>query len=91
MWAIHYDVTILITFKTPNVRAIPCYVAMFLALETSPLSSSFDVMLTIDGGVMVAVSCCTTLSFSTLDIALLRVCSPFSYMWVLSCGHSSNP
>ena len=36
-WAIHYNVTLLITFKTPNVRAIPCYVAMFLALETSVL------------------------------------------------------
>ena len=35
MLAIHYNVTILITFKTPNVGAIPCYVAMFLALETS--------------------------------------------------------
>ena len=27
-------------------------------------------MLTIDGGVIVAVSCCTALSFSTLDIAI---------------------
>ena len=33
-------------------------------------------MLTIDGGVMVAVSCCTALSFS------LSVCGPFSYMWM---------
>ena len=39
-------------------------------------------MLTIDGGVMVAVSCCTALSFSTLDIALLSICGSFSYMWV---------
>ena len=39
-------------------------------------------MLTIDGGVMVAVSCCTTLSFLTSDIALLSICGPFSYMWV---------
>ena len=35
MWAIHYDVTVFITFKTPNVWAMPGYVAMFLALETS--------------------------------------------------------
>ena len=34
MWAIHNDVTILITFKTPNVGEISCYVAMILALET---------------------------------------------------------
>ena len=34
MWAIHYNVTIVITFKTPNVGAMPGYVAMFLALET---------------------------------------------------------
>ena len=39
-------------------------------------------MLTIDGGVMVAVSCCTALSFLTLDIASLSVCGPFSYMRV---------
>ena len=39
-------------------------------------------MLTIDGGVMVAVSCCTTFSFLTTDIALLSICGPFSYMWV---------
>ena len=35
MQAIHYNVTIVITFKTPNVGAMPGYVAMFLALETS--------------------------------------------------------
>ena len=35
MWAIHYNVTVFITFKTPNVGAMPGYVAMFLALETS--------------------------------------------------------
>ena len=35
MWAIHYDVTIFITFKTPNVWVMPGYVAMFLELETS--------------------------------------------------------
>ena len=40
-------------------------------------------MLTIDVGVMVAVSCCTALSFSTSDIASLRVCGPFSYMQVI--------
>ena len=37
MWAIHYNVIILLTFKTPNVGAIPCYVTMFLALKTSIL------------------------------------------------------
>ena len=39
-------------------------------------------MLTVDGGMMVAVSCCTALSFSTSDIASLNICGPFSYMWV---------
>ena len=53
---------------------------MFLALETSIFI--IDIMLTIDGGMMVAVSCCTALSFSTLDIVSLSVCSPFSYMQV---------
>ena len=46
------------------------------------LSSLFDITLTVDGGVMVAVNCHTALSFSTSDMALLRVCGPFSYMWV---------
>ena len=35
-------------------------------------------MLTVYGGVIMAVSCCTGLSFLTLDI----VCGPFSYIWV---------
>ena len=39
-------------------------------------------MLTVNGGVIVAVSCCMILSFSTLDIALLNICGPFSYMQV---------
>ena len=47
------------------------------------LSLLFDIMLTIGGGVMVAVNCCLALSFLTSDIALLRVCSPSSYMWVV--------
>ena len=59
---------------------MPCYVTMFLALETSIFI--VFITLTVDGGVMVAVSCCTTLSFSTLDIESLRVCGPFTYMWV---------
>ena len=37
LWTIHYNVTILITFKTPNVGAISCYVSLFLALKTSIL------------------------------------------------------
>ena len=36
-------------------------------------------MMTVDGGVMVAVSFCTTLSFSTLDIASLSVWSLLIY------------
>ena len=43
-------------------------------------SSSFDIMLTIDGWVMVAVSCCTALSFLTSEIVLLSICGPLSYM-----------
>ena len=34
MWAIHYNVTILITFKTPDVGTISCYVSFFLVLKT---------------------------------------------------------
>ena len=40
----------------------------------------FDIMLTIDGGVMVAVSCCTALSFLTSDITSLSICGP--RLWV---------
>ena len=39
-------------------------------------------MLTVDGGVIMAVSCCTALNFLNSDIALLSVCGPFSYMQV---------
>ena len=45
-------------------------------------SSSFGITLTIDDGVIVAVSCCTALRFSTSDIALLSISGPFSYMQV---------
>ena len=81
MWAVHYDVTVLITFKTPNVGTMSCYVIMFLALETSILVICHHVDQ--DGGVLVVVSCCTAFSFSTSDIASLRVCGPFSYMQVV--------
>ena len=46
------------------------------------LSSSLDIMLTADGGVMVAVSWCTVLSFLTSDIASLSICGPFSHVQV---------
>ena len=39
-------------------------------------------MLTIDGEVMVAVSCCAALSCSASDMALLSIHGPFSYMQV---------
>ena len=80
MWAIHYNVTILIMVKN-------LMLGQFLAMWPcswcwKQWSSSYDIMLTINGGVMVAVSCCTTLSFSTSDIVSMSVCGPFSYMWV---------
>ena len=34
MWTIHDNVTILITLKASNVRAISYYMSLFLALET---------------------------------------------------------
>ena len=40
---------------------------------------------------MVAVSCCTSLSFLTSDIALLSVCGPFSYMQVARLWASYKP
>ena len=39
-------------------------------------------MLSVDGGVMVAVSYCMALNFLTSDIALLSICGPFLYMWM---------
>ena len=55
------------------------------------LSSSFIIMLTIDAGVTVVVSCCTALSFSTSDIASLSISDPFSYMWVSKLCASFKP
>ena len=37
VWTVHYNVTILITFETPNVGAVSCYVSLFLALKTAIL------------------------------------------------------
>ena len=59
----------------------------FLAIRPCPWHwkqwySSFDIMLTVDCGIIMAVSCCTALSFSTSDIASLSICGPFSQMWV---------
>ena len=34
MWTIHYNVTILITHESSNIRAISYYMSLFLALET---------------------------------------------------------
>ena len=45
-------------------------------------SSLFDIMLTVDGGVIMAVSCYTAFSFWTSDITSLSICGPFSYMQV---------
>ena len=80
VWTIHYNVSILITFEN-------LVLGQFLAIcpcswHWKQGSSVFDIMLTVNGGVIVAVSCCTALSFSTLDITSLSVCGPFSYMWV---------
>ena len=37
MWTVHDNVTILITLKASNIRAISCYMSLFLALETAIL------------------------------------------------------
>ena len=42
MWATHYNVTILITFKPPNVGTISCYVSLFLAQKTVILIEEVD-------------------------------------------------
>ena len=35
MWTIHDNVTIFVTLKASNIRAISCYMSLFLALETT--------------------------------------------------------
>ena len=73
VWAIHDNVTILITFEASNIRAISCYMSLFLALEAAILIIGHH------------VGCrrwnnhgSTALSFSTLELATLSVCGPFS-------------
>ena len=39
-------------------------------------------MLIVESGIIMAVSCCMALSFSTLDIASVNVCSLFLWMQV---------
>ena len=64
----------------PNVGAMPGYVAMFLALETSIIiiCHHVDCRWCSDGSSQLF----TPLSFSTYDMASLGVCGPFSYMQV---------
>ena len=50
--------------------------------------SSFDIMLTIEDAMMVAVSCCAALSFFTLIMASLWVCGSFHRFVLLNCLHS---
>ena len=90
MWTIHYDVAVLITFKTPNVRAIPCYVAMFLALEKSIFIVWHDVDCRwwSDGGSQLLYSIKLfnlQILHHSWSVAPSHICR-----W-LSCGHSSNP
>ena len=40
-------------------------------------TSSFDIMLTVEGGIIMAVSCCTALSFSTSEITSVSICGSF--------------
>ena len=50
MWPIHYNVTILITFKTSNVGTMSCNVSLFPALKTSVLIIHVDHRWWSDGG-----------------------------------------
>ena len=43
MWAVHDNLTIFITFKASNVRAISCYMSLFLALKTVILIIGYHV------------------------------------------------
>ena len=68
--------SVFFAFMASDMRAVSCDVSWFLALKTS--TSSFDIMLTIEDGRMVAVSCCAALSFSTSVMASFSVCRSFS-------------
>ena len=47
--------------------------------------------LTVENGGNVAVSCCVAWSFSTSDIASVRVCGPFSYICAAKVGAFLSP
>ena len=76
MWTIHDNVAIPITFQTPNVRAISCYVSLFLALETMILIIGHHVDCRWWNNC--AGQLLYSISFSTLYVASLSVCVPFS-------------
>ena len=80
VWTIHYNVTILITFETPNVGEISCYMFLFLALETVILIVWYHVdhRWWSNCGSQLLYS----IKLSTSDIALLNICASFSYIWV---------
>ena len=63
--------------------------SLFLTLETVIFFIGEHVDM--DGEIIVAVSCCTALSFSTLEMESVSVCSPFSWMWVARLWALFNP
>ena len=76
IWAIYYYVAILITLEASNTGTMSAIWPN--SWHWKQQSSSWDMTFTVEDGVNVAVSCCVAWSFSTSDIASVRVCGPFS-------------
>ena len=89
VWTIHDNVTIFTALIASNIWGISCYMSLFLALET--VISLCDITSTVEGGMIIAVTCCTALSLSTSEIASVSICGPFSQMWVAKLWAFFNP
>ena len=71
VWTVHDNVTIFVTLIVSNMRAILCRMSLFLTLETVIFFVWHYV--NCGKGMIVAVSCCLALSFSTSKIVAVSV------------------
>ena len=74
VWTVHDNVTIFSALILPNVRAMSCHMSWFLTLQAA---IPFDITLTVEGGMIIAVSCCTEFGFFTSKMASVSVWGPF--------------
>ena len=81
MRAVHDNMSTVITFMTYDMMAVSCISAICSgSWHWKHLSSLLDIMSTAEDGMIVVVSCCAALNFSTSVISSFNICGLFSYI-----------